>query len=219
MTAPPPRDARAAPQQRDAAPAPPRRDAGAAPPLDVAPGQVVAVVGPPGAGKTALLERVVATTPGAAFVPAGRRVFASLTVAENLAAGAYRDRRDRVLVAQRRERVHALFPRLAERAHQRAGTLSGGEQQLLVIARALMSGPELLVLDEPTAGLGPPAVAAVAGALTGAVVFAEAGLRLARRRADRVVALDDHEIVLDAPARAALDDPRLEELMLSHLVR
>jgi branched-chain amino acid transport system ATP-binding protein len=185
------------------------------PVLIVAPGEVVAVVGPPGAGKTALLERVVAATPGAAFVPAGRRVFPSLTVAENLAVGAYRDRRDRALVARRRERVHELFPRLAERGAQRAGTLSGGEQQLLAIARALMSEPALLVLDEPTAGLGPPAVAAVADALTGAVVFAEAGLRLARRVADRIVALDGGEVVFDAPAAAALEDPRLEALMLA----
>jgi len=200
--------------------------------IAVAPGEVVAVVGPPGAGKTALLERVVAATPGAAFVPAGRRIFGSLTVAENLAVGAYRDRRDRALVDQRRERVHALFPRLAERGRQRAGTLSGGEQQLLAIARALMSGPALLVLDEPTAGLGPPAVAAVADALTtgglgppavaavadaptGAVLFAEAGLRLARRVADRIVALDGDAIVFDAPAAKALTDPRLEALMLA----
>jgi branched-chain amino acid transport system ATP-binding protein len=181
----------------------------------VGPGEVVAVVGPPGAGKTALLERVAAATPGAAFVPAGRRVFPSLTVAENLTVGAYRDRRDRALVARRRDRVHELFPRLAERGDQRAGTLSGGEQQLLAIARALMSEPALLVLDEPTAGLGPPAVAAVADALTGAVVFADAGLRLARRVADRVVALDRGEIVFDAPAAAALHDPRLEALMLA----
>jgi branched-chain amino acid transport system ATP-binding protein len=183
--------------------------------IAVAPGEIVAVVGPPGAGKTALLERVVAATPGAAFVPAGRRIFPSLTVAENLAVGAYRDRRDRALVARRREHVHALFPRLAERGDQHAGTLSGGEQQLLAIARALMSEPALLVLDEPTAGLGPPAVAAVADALTGAVVFAEAGLRLTRRVADRIVALDGGAIVFDAPAAAALADPRLEALMLA----
>jgi branched-chain amino acid transport system ATP-binding protein len=212
----------------------PRAGMASAPPLDVAPGEVVAVVGPPGAGKTALLERVVAATPGAAFVPAGRRVFPSLTVAENLAVGAYRDRRDRALVARRRARVHELFPRLAERGEQRAGTLSGGEQQLLAIARALMSDPALLVLDEPTAGLGPPAVAMVAEALAAAeasaaagqspaparaVLFAEAGLRLTRRAADRIVALDGHAIVFDAPAEAALADPRLEELMLSPVVR
>jgi len=184
------------------------------PAITVAPGEVVAIVGPPGSGKTALLERVVAQTPGAAFVPAGRRIFPSLTVAENLAVGAYRDRGDRALVARRRARVHELFPRLAERGAQRAGTLSGGEQQLLVIARALMSGPSLLVLDEPTAGLGPPAVEAVAQALERDVVFAETALRLARRRADRVVLLDAGAVVLDAPRTAALADERLGEAYL-----
>jgi len=182
--------------------------------IAVGPGEVVAVVGPPGAGKTALLERVVAATPGAAFVPAGRRIFPSLTVAENLAVGAYRVRRDRALVARRRDRVHDLFPRLAERGSQRAGTLSGGEQQLLAIARALMADPELLVLDEPTAGLGPPAVAAVADALVGSVLFAEAALRLARRRADRVVLLEDGVVVLDAARDVAFADPRLGEAYL-----
>jgi branched-chain amino acid transport system ATP-binding protein len=186
----------------------------AAPPLAVAPGEVVAVVGPPGSGKTALLERAVAAHPGAAFVPAGRRVFPSLTVAENLALGAYRDRRDRALVARRTDRVHALFPRLAERADQPAGTLSGGERQLLVIARALMSEPSLLVLDEPTAGLGPPAVEAVATALTGAVLFAEASLALARRRADRILLLDRGAVALDAPREAALADARLGDAYL-----
>ncbi len=198
------------------------------PALDVAPGEIVAVVGAPGAGKTALLERIAAATPGTAFVPAGRRVFGSLTVAENLAVGAYRDRRDRALVARRRERVHALFPRLAERAAQGAGTLSGGEQQLLVIARALMSEPALLVLDEPAAGLGPPAVAAVAEALAGvrgapdatsrdtggAVVFAEAALGLARRIADRVVLLEAGAVALDAPRARAFADERLGEAYL-----
>jgi branched-chain amino acid transport system ATP-binding protein len=192
----------------------PASTGGKLPAITLAPGEVVAVVGPPGAGKTALLARVVAATPRAAFVPAGRRIFPSLTVDENLAVGAYRDRGDRALVARRRAHVHELFPRLAERGAQHAGTLSGGEQQLLVIARALMSGPSLLVLDEPTAGLGPPAVEAVAEALEGDVVFAETALRLARRRADRVVLLDAGAVVLDAPRTAAFADERLGDAYL-----
>src|SRR5690349_12137029 len=100
----------------------PASTGGEPPAITLARGEVVAVVGPPGAGKTALLERVVAATPGAAFVPAGRRIFPSLNVDENLAVGAHRDRRDRALVARRRAHVHELFPRLAERGAQRAGT-------------------------------------------------------------------------------------------------
>jgi branched-chain amino acid transport system ATP-binding protein len=184
--------------------------------IAVGDGEVVAVVGAAGAGKTRLLEQA-ASAPGAAYVPAGRHVFGSLSVAENLTLGAYRDRRDRALVAERRARVHVLFPRLAERRAQAAGTLSGGEQQLLVVARALMSAPRLLVLDEPSAGLGPPAVAALADAVAhsgGAVLLAEQGLALARRLADRIVLLEDGAVVLDAPRAAALADARLGEAYL-----
>jgi ABC-type branched-subunit amino acid transport system ATPase component len=132
-----------------------------------------------------------------------------LTVAENLTVGAYRDRRDRPAVAARLERVHARFPRLAERPGQRAATLSGGEQQLLVIARALMGAPELLILEEPSAGLAPPAVAAVAEALQGlTVLIADEGLALARR-ADRIVLVEGDRIALDAPPAEALADERL----------
>jgi branched-chain amino acid transport system ATP-binding protein len=181
--------------------------------ISAAPGEIVAIVGPPRAGKTAALLAAHAATPGAAFVPAGRHVFASLTVGENLVLGAYRSRRDRAAVAGRLARVHERFPRLAERASQRAGTLSGGEQQLLVIARALMGDPPLLVLDEPTAGLGPPAVRAVAAALQslGAVVFAEPSLALARTLAHRIVLLDHGEVALDAPREQALQDPRVAQ--------
>jgi branched-chain amino acid transport system ATP-binding protein len=102
---------------------------------------------------------------GVSFVPAGRRVFGDLTVEENLTLGAFRIRRDKAVVAARRDRVYAHFPWLASRPKQLARTLSGGEQQLLVIARGLMSDPAVLLLEEPSAGLADDAVAALREAL------------------------------------------------------
>ena len=189
--------------------------------LEVAAGEVVAVVGHGGAGKTTLAEVVAGlrhaesgevTVDAVSYVPDGRRVFPSLTVDENLALGAYRDRRDKPRVAARRDELLARFPLLAERRTQPAGTLSGGEQQLLVIARALMAAPPLLVLDEPSSGLGPRAVALVAEALRhaeAAVLLADQGLALARALADRIVLLEDGRVVLAAPRAAALEDARL----------
>lgn len=207
--------------------------------LTVAAGEVVALVGHEGAGKTAAAEVVAGVKRpelgalllagadvtgadaagmarlGVGFVPEGRRVFPGLTVEENLTLGAYRDRRDRVLVEDRRAAVLARFPLLAERRAQSAATLSGGERQLLVIARALMGGPRLLVLDEPSAGLSPRAVELVAAALEAvraegtAVLLCDRGLLLPRRVADRVLLLEDGRVVLAAPRSVALDDPRL----------
>ena len=207
--------------------------------LTVAAGEVVALVGHEGAGKTAAAAVVAGVRRselgalrlagadvtgadagrmarlGVGFVPEGRRVFPGLTVAENLTLGAYRDRGDRALVDDRRAAVLARFPLLAERRDQSAATLSGGERQLLVIARALMGGPRLLVLDEPSAGLSPRAVSLVAGALEAvraggtAVLLCERGLVLPRRVADRVLLLEDGRVVLAAPRSVALDDPRL----------
>ena len=106
--------------------------------------------------------------------------------------------------------MYERFPRLGERRTQLAGTLSGGEQQLLVIARALMGAPELLIVEDPSAGLGPPAVAAVADALRGlTVLIADEHLTLARAIADRIVLIEDDEIVLDLPTAEALADERL----------
>jgi branched-chain amino acid transport system ATP-binding protein len=175
----------------------------------VAPGQIVAVVGHDGAPQR-IAEAVAARHEGRlGRVPAGRRVFGSLSVAENLAVGAYRDRRDRAIVQERRARVHERFPRLAERGDQRAGTLSGGEQQLLVIARALMGAPDLLILEEPSAGLAPPAIHAVAEAIRGlTVLIADEQLALARH-ADRIVLVEHDAILLDAPRAQALADERL----------
>ena len=168
---------------------------------------IVAYVGHDGAPVRHVRERYAGRV---GYVPGGGRVFASLTVAENLAVGAYRDRRDKAAVADRLARVYARFPRLAERRDQRAGSLSGGEKQLLVIARALMGAPERLVLEEPSAGLAPPAIAELAEAIRGLeCVIAEESLALASQVADRIVLVDAGRVVLDAPREVALEDPRL----------
>ena len=152
--------------------------------LEVRAGETVAVIGPNGAGKTTLL-RVVSKLiepvagelamqgrrlnevrahevirHGIAHVPENRRLFPRLTVEENLRMGAF-IREARAHFAERLERVYALFPRMKERRAQRAGTLSGGEQQMCAIGRALMSGPKLLLLDEPSAGLAPVVVQSI----------------------------------------------------------
>ena len=129
-------------------------------------------------------DRVAAL--GVSFVPAGRRVFGDLTVEENLTLGAFRIRRDKPAVAARRDRAYALFPWLANRPKQLARTLSGGEQQLLVIARGLMSDPVVLLLEEPSAGLADDAVAALREALASldaAIVVADQRLSGSTRAA------------------------------------
>ncbi len=190
--------------------------------LRMEPGQVVGILGRNGMGKTTLIRSIVGFTPprrgrilfkntdvtgwpsnrvvalGLGLVPQGRRVFPSLTVLENLGV-ATRNRGDST--AWTVERVFGLFPRLRERAPQRAGKLSGGEQQMLAIARALMTNPELLLMDEPTEGLAPLLVREVGHVIENlkaaglSILLVEQNLPLALRVADHVHVLSRGRIV------------------------
>ena len=197
--------------------------------LDVPDGSVVTIIGANGAGKSTLLraisgleslsegeirfggERIDGTLPekvvalGIAQVPEGRRVFPDLTVQENLNTGAYL-RRDREQVSRDLDGVFEHFPRLRERRRQWAKTLSGGEQQMLAIGRALMSNPRLLLLDEPTIGLSPVLVQEMARIIKEIhargvpVVLVEQNAELALRLADYAYVLEIGSVALHGPA-------------------
>lgn len=203
--------------------------------LAVSPGSIVAVIGANGAGKTTLMRTFAGQLPpasgtlryegdaltarsahqlaqwGLSLVPEGRHIFPNLTVAENLRMGAITSR-NKEEVRRRAATVEELFPRLTERLHQLGSSLSGGEQQMLAIGRALMSGPRVLLLDEPSLGLAPVvvkqifrAVAQLANAgLT--VLLVEQNARLALRLADYAYVLRLGEIVKEGPGRHLLTD-------------
>ena len=204
--------------------------------LSVGAGETVCLLGANGAGKTTTLRtlsgqlrprsgrirldgadiaglrphRIVAS--GVIQVPEGRQVFATLTVAENLALGAWR-LHDRAEAARRRARVLARFPRLRERLGQAAGSLSGGEQQMLAIGRALMAGPKLLLLDEPGMGLAPQfvdeifAVIAELKAEGVTLLLVEQNAAAALAVADRAYVLENGRITLSGPAWRVAQDP------------
>ncbi|MEV4350004.1 ABC transporter ATP-binding protein [Actinoplanes sp. NPDC049596] len=210
--------------------------------LHVAAGEIVCLIGRNGAGKTTLLKTIAGLLParagrirlqgrdvtawpvqrrhraGLASVPEGRRVFASLTVRDNLLVGGY-GRPRRALTATLDD-VYGRFPRLAERSEQPAGTLSGGEQQMLAIGRALMSGPAVILLDEPSLGLAPQAVArvgAVISALRGtraAVLLVEQNADVAFRLAARGYLLERGRIRASATSAALRRDPRVRSAYL-----
>jgi branched-chain amino acid transport system ATP-binding protein len=157
---------------------------------------------------------------GIASVPEARRVFPQMTVDENLYSGAH-TRRDRAGIAEDIERMRDHFPRLAERRRQEAGTLSGGEQQMLAFARALMSRPRLICMDEPTMGLSPKLVdkvldeiARIGAELGVAVLLVEQQAELALSIASRGYVLATGEIVVEGSAPELLDDPRIQEAYL-----
>ena len=215
--------------------------------LAVGAGEIVALIGANGAGKTTFLMTVsgllrpragglafrddgrefdLAALPAEAIValgiahcPEGRQVFASLTVRENLLIGAYR-RRDRVAILQDLERVHGHFPILAERRDQSAGTLSGGEQMMLAIGRALMSRPRLLLLDEPSLGLAPQVVDTIFEILERinregtTLLLVEQNASMALDLADRAYVLETGRVALSGPARTLADDPDVRRAYL-----
>ncbi|MBI4608316.1 MAG: ABC transporter ATP-binding protein [Candidatus Rokubacteria bacterium] len=212
----------------------------------VAAGEIVALVGPNGAGKTTLLRTIAGLLPlrrgsvtwegrpihqapahriveaGIALVPEGRRLFARMTVEENLRLGAFAPR---ALPFRREalERVFVIFPRLAERRHQLAGSLSGGEQQMVAIGRALMSRPRLLLLDEPSLGLAPRAVEAILAVLRevhreGVGVFlVEQNVHAALALADRGYVLETGRVTGAGSGRDLLQDPHVRQAYLGPL--
>ena len=206
-------------------------------------GRIAALVGANGAGKTSLLRAVsglvraesgtvrfdgrdvtrraahAIVRDGIAHVPEGRRVFASATVRDNLLLGAYVDR-DAQRRRARLDAAFAAFPVLRERLAQRASTLSGGEQQMLAIARGTMSGPRLLLLDEPSLGIAPKlipqiydGIRAIAAAGT-AVLLVEQNVREALRVADDGYVLQTGRVVLEGPASELIGDPLVQEAFL-----
>jgi branched-chain amino acid transport system ATP-binding protein len=206
--------------------------------LTVERGEVVTLIGANGAGKTTTLKtlsglrkvsagriafdgRDITTLPGHARVelgmcqaPEGRGIFPGMTVLENLEMGAYarKDRRQRRALAVDFHRVFELFPRLAERRKQLGGTLSGGEQQMLAIGRALMTRPQLLLLDEPSMGLAPMLVSQIFSIISDinnqgvTILLVEQNAAQALQRADRAYVLESGRVVKSAAASALLDD-------------
>jgi branched-chain amino acid transport system ATP-binding protein len=210
--------------------------------LVVQPNEIVAVLGSNGAGKSTLNRvlsgvlrawrgsirfaggRIERAAPvdivrcGLIHVPEGRRIFPNMTVRENIDLGAFR--RARARRAQNRERVFAIFPRLAERQSQRAGTLSGGEQQMLAIGRGLMAEPKLLILDEPSLGLSPLLVEELFGLIRSihaqgvALLLVEQNVVQSLEVAQRAYILDNGRFVLEGSAEKIRDDPALKRAYL-----
>ena len=212
--------------------------------FEVGEGEIVALIGGNGAGKSTTLRGVAGamlprrgrilfdghdvtrlpahrrTLAGIALVPEGRRVFPALSVRENLEMGGFKYRGERGKVAELIERAMQAFPRLRERADQAAGTLSGGEQQMLALSRALMSEPKLLCMDEPSLGLAPMVVHEIfksiraANAAGTSVLLVEQNARYALETASRGYVLQTGSIIASGTCDALKQDPRVKEAYL-----
>ena len=211
--------------------------------LHIAPGEIYGFIGHNGAGKTTILHTITGlveaksgtvefegknitkmpghkiVTLGMAHVPEGRRVFAELSVLENLKMGAY-TRKDKNEIAQSLEMVYKRFPRLEERKNQLAGTLSGGEQQMLAMGRALMSHPKIILMDEPSMGLSPIFVNEIfdiikeVSASGTTVLLVEQNAKKALSIADRAYVLETGKIVLEGDAKELMNDESVKKAYL-----
>jgi len=211
--------------------------------LHVEQGEVVTLIGANGAGKTTALRTITGLLEptngrityegkqidgmathkllpmGIAMSPEGRGVFANLTVRENLEMGAY-IRKDKKGIADDMERGFTLFPRLKEREKQKAGTLSGGEQQMVAMARAMMSRPRLLLLDEPSLGLAPLLVHTIFEAIDEiraegtTILLVEQNANAALHHSDRAYVLETGRIVMEGDSKQLAADPRVKEAYL-----
>ena len=210
--------------------------------LDVYPGEIVAVIGANGAGKSTMMNAIIGDVPRAAgeimldgkplpkrsfqvvesgvcMSPEGRKVFAPLTVLENLQMGAF-PIKDRSKISEQLGKVYELFPRLKERETQYAGTLSGGEQQMLAVGRALMSRPDLLMLDEPSLGLAPLLVREIFDIVKRineegkTVLLVEQNAFAALSVAHYAYILEVGRVVLEGPGRELLETPKVKDAYL-----
>ncbi len=206
-------------------------------------GEVIALIGANGAGKTTILHTITGLIPaksgsvvfegkeltktpahkivgmGMAHVPEGRRVFQQLSVLENLRLGAY-TRKDKAGIRESLEKVYARFPRLEERKNQIAGTLSGGEQQMLAMGRALMSNPRIILMDEPSMGLSPLLVSEIFDIIRvisesgTTVLLVEQNAKKALAIADRAYVLETGSITLSGKASDLMHDPSVQKAYL-----
>ena len=214
--------------------------------LEVGNGEVATLIGANGAGKSTTLRSITGLVQpcageihfegkplnrlpthriaalGIALVPEGRAIFANLTVLENLQLGAYLQR-DKAQMRKDLDHVQEIFPRVKERLHQMAGTLSGGEQQMVAIGRALMARPRLLLLDEPSLGLAPLVVQAIFEAIAHinsegtTILLVEQNANLALKRSRHAYVLESGRIIISGPSADLACDPRVREAYLGEV--